>query len=156
MSTTRYKKRRCADCDAPVNQRVADADAGKTAYCHDHALGRAVAKMNQGFADLEPDFSPRLKPGGSGDRTVSLKLSHFDTLKWYSHLSLNRFHPSLHRRPTLTLARVHAKGGRQTPATCRLFDPTQRRLEERVHTRPESTCLVYVESFAVNTDGEKS
>ena len=59
MATTRYKKRRCADCGAPVNQRVADADAGKTPYCQDHALGRAVSKMNQGFADLERETVTR-------------------------------------------------------------------------------------------------
>ena len=59
MSTTRYKKRKCADCGTPVNQRVADADAGKTAYCHNHALGRAVARMNQGFADLERETVTR-------------------------------------------------------------------------------------------------
>jgi hypothetical protein len=41
------------------------------------------------------------------------------------------------------------------PATCRFFNPTQRRLEERVHTRPEFFRLVRVEPFAFHARGEK-
>ena len=74
-------------------------------------------------------------------------------------MSLNCIHASFHRRPALSLAR-QAKAGRMSPAIrrlgCSFSSLAQRRLEERVHTRPRRFGAVRVEPIPFHARGEES
>jgi hypothetical protein len=67
-------------------------------------------------------------------------------------LSLTRVHASFHRRPALSPAKAEA--GRHGPSVRRL-DVAQRRLEERVHTRPRRFGAARVEPFPFHAPGEE-
>ncbi len=45
-----YRRRRCARCGEPVNQRAEEAMRGEEPLCREHAREKAAQQMSTGFA----------------------------------------------------------------------------------------------------------
>ncbi len=55
--STRYRKRKCTRCGAPVNQRIEDALANQEPLCPEHGREQSVRKMHAGFSALRAEIA---------------------------------------------------------------------------------------------------